>query len=209
MKGNGWKAIAILSLVALAITVVAGIAVTSWSLARELPEAPVEVITESLDKQVVESVRSDEEIVLVSLGVQGLTEENAKTKILGLDVPGSGRTTFVQYSYRAKLGIDGSRVEIDPLSETHYKVTVPPFIFIGHDDAEFKTALEDNGVLSWTTPEIDTAQAITKVLDSDAKAKHITDNRDILTEQTEEFYEGIVRAVDPSITLEFDYSDET
>ncbi len=208
MKGNGWKAIAILSLVALAITVVAGIAVTSWSLARELPEAPVEVITESVDKQIVESLETEEEIVLVSAGVQGLLEESASSELFGLKVPGTGRTTFVEYKYRAKLGVDGGSVEIEQTGDKQFRVKVPPFVFIGHDDAEFRTALEDNGVLSWATPEIDTADAITRVLDSDAKQRHIDDNRDLLEEQTKNFYEGIVRAVDPEVQLTFDFSDD-
>lgn len=208
MKGNGWKAIAILSLVALAITVVAGIAVTSWSLARELPETPVEVITESVDKQIVESLETEEEIVLVSAGVQGLLEESASSELFGLKVPGAGRTTFVEYKYRAKLGVDGGSVEIEQTGDKQFRVKVPPFEFIGHDDAEFRTAFEDNGVLSWTTPEIDTAEAITRVLDSEAKQKHINDNRDLLEEQTKNFYEGIVRAVDPEVQLTFDFSDD-
>ena len=86
-----------------------------------------------------------------------------------------------------------------------YKRQVPQFIFIGHTDEEFKTAVEDNGVLSWTTQPLDAASTVSGVLSADKKREDINDNRELLQDQARSFYEGIIRGVDPEaqVTLEF------
>lgn len=160
---------------------------------------------ESRNEQVVRSLSLEEEVVLVSLGVQGIAEERIQSTIFGVNVPGSGRTSFLQYTYNAKLGIDGREVEVEQTGDDEYLVTIPPFIFIGHENEEFRTIVEDNGVISFVTPEIDTAAAITKVLSDDAKAEHIESNWEILEHQAEAFYSGIIHAVDHEIDVDFEF----
>lgn len=97
---------------------------------------------------------------------------------------------------------------VTPLEgEKRFQITIPAFKFIGHDKAEFKTVVEQSGVLSWATPEIDTAKAITKILNSEAQQKHVNDNRDLLEAQARSFYSGIIRGVDPTIELTFVFAD--
>lgn len=104
-----------------------------------------------------------------------------------------------------KLGIEGKDVRVTETGEHAYTVQIPDFIFIGHSDEEFKTAVENNGVLSWTPQPLDAASTVTDVLSADKKRKDINDNRELLQDQARNFYEGIIRGVDPDaqVTMEF------
>lgn len=169
------------------------------------PDFGVEVEAETNTTQVIDAVEREQEVVLLSLGLQGLTQERAVSTLLGREIPGTGRVTFLEYGYHAKLGIDGGAVEVRQTGEHTYEISVPEFQFIGHSDEDFRTAVEDNGVLSFITPDIDTAQAITKILDEDTKAQHVTDNRDLLEDQTKAFYSGIVEGIDPDATVTYEF----
>lgn len=169
------------------------------------PDFGVEVETESRTSQIVRAIEQEQEVVLLSLAIQGITEERSASTILGREIPGTGRVIFLEYGYRAKLGIDGAGVRITQTGENSFQVSIPEFIFIGHSDEEFRTAVEDNSVLSFITPDIDTAQAITKILDEDTKAQHVTDNRDLLEDQTKAFYSGIVEGIDPDATVTYEF----
>ncbi len=85
-------------------------------------------------------------------------------------------------------------------------VTIPQFIFIGHDKPAFKLAAETNGVLSWVTPEIDTTEMINKILNAETQNQYIEANREILRDQAKSFYTGIIAGVDPTITVTVTYS---
>lgn len=71
---------------------------------------------------------------------------------------------------------------------------------------QFKTALEENGVLSWTTPDIDTAQVISELLSDEAQTEHVVNNQQILEEQAIAFYSGIISGVDDQATLDFEFT---
>ena len=167
----------------------------------DIYSAPVE----STNTQVINAVQREEQVVLLSLGIQGLAEKSSAGEVFGVRVPWTDRTQFVQYSYKAKLGIEGKDVRVTETGEHAYTVEVPQFIFIGHTDEEFKTAVEDNGVLSWTTQPLDAASTVSDVLSADKKREDINDNRELLQDQARSFYEGIIRGVDPEaqVTLEF------
>lgn len=168
---------------------------------NEIYSAPVQ----STNTQVVNAVERQEQVVLLSLGIQGLAEKSSVGEVFGVRVPWTDRTQFVQYSYKAKLGIEGKDVRVTETGEHAYTVHIPDFIFIGHTDEEFKTAVEDNGVLSWTTQPLDAASTVSDVLSADKKRKDINDNRELLQDQARSFYEGIIRGVDPEaqVTMEF------
>ena len=166
---------------------------------------PVEVETESSNTKVIKAVEREEQVVLVSLGLEGLSEESATSTLWNWQVPGSERTQYIKYSYRAKLGIEGSQVQVEEESPHHFRVEIPEFIFIGHSDENFETAVEDNGALSWITPDIDKAETITKILNEDKKKEDIADNRDVLQSQAKEFYTGIISGVDPEAEVDFSF----
>ena len=161
--------------------------------------------SESHDTQVINAVDRVEQIALVSLGIQGITESTASSEVFGLTVPGSDRATFVQYSFRGKLGIDGEDVTVTPTGENSYRVTIPTFIFIGYDKVDFKVAAEDNGILSWVTADIDPLDIVNEVLDEAAQQEYLKTNRDVLEEQAQTFYRSIMTSVDPDAVVEFEF----
>lgn len=160
---------------------------------------------EAENTQVVDAITREEQVVLLSLGIQGIAERTERGTFLGMDVPGSGRASFVQYSFNAKLGIEGEDVSIRETGEGEYLVSIPEFVFIGHDDETFETVVEDNGALSFVTPEIDTVEMINSILDDDAQDGYVDANEEVLRDQARLFYSAIVASIDPSITLTFEF----
>lgn len=160
---------------------------------------------ETHTSEVINAVRREEQIVLLALGIQGITESSGESSLFGLSLPGSQRVAFMQYSFDAKLGIEGKDVAIKETGANKYLVKVPDFIFIGHNNEHFDVVAEDNGVLSWITQENDVAEMINGILSSDLKDEYIAKNQDLLTEQVESFYKGIILSVDPTAEVLFKY----
>lgn len=164
--------------------------------------------SQSRNTQVINSITREEQIVLLGLGIQGISATTGTSTFMGVTIPGSERASFLQYSFNAKLGVEGKDVQIATKGEKGLLISIPRFIFIGHSNESFETVVETNGVLSFTTPEIDTAEVITKVLNDGAKIKYIASNSEILRDQAKAFYTGIINAIDPTITIEFEFSQQ-
>jgi hypothetical protein len=162
--------------------------------------------SESRSTQVINAVTREEQVVLVSLGIQGIDEETVTSTFFGLDVPLSDRATFLQYNFDAKLGIEGGDVQIEETGVDEFLVSIPDFVFIGHDNETFRLVAEDNGVLSFVTPDNDSAEMITRILNDDTKDQYVESNAEILRDQAESFYSGIISAIDPAISLQFEFS---
>lgn len=173
---------------------------------QERAKKPTGTATTTNISEVVRSIERQEKVVLLSLGIQGITERSQTRKVWGVDVPGSQRTTFMQYNYRALLGVDGKFVKVVPSGENAVRITLPEFMFIGYDSVSFKTAVEKNGALSWITPEVDQPTLISEILNDKAKDEHVQANRDTLESQARAFYGGIVKGVDPSVTVTYNLS---
>lgn len=161
--------------------------------------------SESTDTRVIQSITREEQVVLLSLGIQGISEKTERITFLGVDVPGSERASFVQYSFNAKLGIDGRDVEIEPIGEKKYRISIPKYIFIGHSNEDFKLVAENNGALSFITPENDPVEMINSILSEDTQAEYIANNEEILREQAVMFYSGIITGIDPEISITYDF----
>lgn len=174
---------------------------------RPLPEV-VAVETETSHTHVIEAVRRTEEIALLSLGIQGISQRSEHSTVFGVYVPGSDRALYIQYNFTAKLRIDGEEVKIEQLEDGTYRIELPEFIFIGHDDIRFQMVTEQNGVLSFATPEIDVLDMTNEILSNEAQQKYLVDNADLLRQQAESFYLGIVRAVEPDAEVVFAYTSD-
>ncbi len=161
---------------------------------------------ETSNTEVVNAVNRVEEVALVSLGIQGITESRSNSEILGVAIPGSDRAVFLQYNFTAKLGINGEDVKVTQTGENSFRVTIPAFIFIGHDDIVFKSAAENNGVLSWVTADIDKVDLVNDVLDEGGKNQYLAANSDLLEDQAQGFYESIIHGIDPEIDVEFEFA---
>jgi hypothetical protein len=162
---------------------------------------------DSRNTEVIDAVTREEQVVLLSLSVQGIDVEKDRADAFGIDIPGSGRTSFLQYGFDAKLGLEGGDVTIEQTGDAAYVVTLPEFIFIGHDDVDFQTVAEDNGVLSFSTPDIDTAAAITEILNDETRSQYVADNDALLRDQAQSFYERIITGVDPTVDVQFVFAD--
>ncbi|WP_162794491.1 hypothetical protein [Nocardioides houyundeii] len=161
--------------------------------------------SESRDSQVINSVTREQEVVLLSLGIQGINEKKDNGTIGSLDIPFSERVSFLEYGFDAKLGIDGADVAIEQSGEDEYVVTIPEFEFLGHANETFRVVVEDEGSLSWTTPEIDTAQTITEILNDEAQQEYVDRNLEILRDQAQVFYTGIIKGIDPNLNVTFEF----
>lgn len=181
-------------------------ALATYGVGRAFPGlVPFGTSGEDDDARIVSSITREEQVVLLSLGIEGIAERSATGEFLGMTVPGTGRSSFVQYGFNAKLGIEGSDVRIARTGEDELVITVPEFVFIGHDDETFETVVESNGVLSWVTPEIDTVEMINTILDEDAQGQYVDANREVLEDQARAFYSAIVMSIDPTIALRFEF----
>ncbi|GAA1659459.1 hypothetical protein [Microbacterium flavum] len=157
--------------------------------------------------QVVRSVHGEEQVILVTAGVGGIETESDNQSFFGLfDVPFSDRQVFIQYDLDAKFGIEGKDIKIVPTSDKTYTITIPPFIYLGYSDPKFSVATESNGILSWTTPQIDKVAAVEDLLTDELIASHIEDYRSLLEVQAQTFYTRIVKGIEPEATLKFEYA---
>lgn len=168
--------------------------------------APYQTTSAGSNTQIINAIERKEQVVLLSLGIQGISERTAGSKFFGIDIPGSNRASFLQYNFNAKLGLEGKDVKIERTGDHQYLLSLPAFTFIGSDNVSFKLAAESNGVLSWATPGIDPVETINQILNDEAKNQYVTANQQILTDQAKAFYTGIIRSVDPSAEVTFDFS---
>ena len=160
---------------------------------------------EIADSRIIESVKREEQVVLLSLGIQGITEKKGKSTFLGVDVPGSGKASFLQYSFSAKLGLEGKDIRIVQTGDKDFLISVPEFLFIGHANEDFKLVAENKGVLSFITPENDVVDMINSLLSEDAQSEYVLANTEILREQTILFYSSIITAIDPELRIKYDF----
>lgn len=114
---------------------------------------------------------------------------------------------FVKYEFNAQLAIDGSEVKIAPTGEDHYRIVTPSFISLGFDAPRFSTAIESNGFLSWSTPEIDKLKVAEETLGSDTVKDYLATYRPALEAQAKTFYSGIILSINPEAKLESVFSN--
>ncbi|WP_454149727.1 hypothetical protein [Microbacterium lacticum] len=103
--------------------------------------------------------------------------------------------------------LQGKDVEIVQTGDNSYRITIPEFIYLGYSDPDLSVADEENGILSWTTPEIDTSEIFEELLSSQVVSEHIDGFRSVLEEQAKTFYTKIVTAIDPDIVLDFTFAE--
>lgn len=167
--------------------------------------SPLGIESESHDSQVIQAIKRTQEVSLLSLGIQGITEEERSAEIFGKSVPGTGEKVFLQYNFDAKLGIDGVKVRVVKTGESAYLISVPAFSFIGYAEPTFKVAAEDGGVLSWATADIDKVEMVNKILDDDARQVYIDSNEEILKDQTKTFYDTLITSIDPTAVTTYEF----
>lgn len=167
--------------------------------------SPFSIATQSHSIQTVEAMERKGDVVVLALSVVALDDDKTNLKLYALDVPGTGRATFLQYQFDAKLGFSGEEVTIEEAGDS-IRVSIPRFEFIGTDNFDSEIASEDNGLLSWLTPEIDDREMTDRFLNDDKKQEYIDKNLEELRQNAEAFYTELVAAIDPDIALEFEFA---
>jgi len=191
----------------IALVLVAVVAITGFTLMRNAGLlASIGIESESHDSQVIQAIQRTQEVSLVSLGIQGIREKDQKGHVFGFGVPGTTKKAFIQYNFKAKLGINGAKVKVTKTGADAYRVSIPKFIFIGYARPTFKVAVEQDGALGWTTPDIDKVQMVNEILNDGAKQKYIDSNSGLLKDQTKVFYNGLIRSVDPTAHTTFEFA---
>lgn len=168
--------------------------------------SPFGLRSESHDTQVIQAIKRTQEVSLLSLAVQGITDKEQNSTVFGHDVPGSGEKVILQYEFSAKLGLDGSQVKVEQSGESTYKVTIPKFIFIGYEDPTFKTIVDTGGLLRFTTADINKVEMVNEILNSDARNEYIDQNEELLRDQAKVFYESLITSVEPEAKVAFEYA---
>ncbi|GFH43470.1 hypothetical protein Hs30E_20210 [Lactococcus hodotermopsidis] len=190
----------------LTIVVTAVVIIGAMFVAKTAGFSPFSTSVTSNSSQVVRYLTKEKQIALVGIGITDVTDDENTSKIFGLKVPGTSKKTFLKSSFEAKLGIDGKNVKITDTGNKTYKIEIPKFIFIGHSNAKFEVAAEKNGVLSFTTAKVDTAEMISDLLDEKGQEKYITQYQDLLEESAKEFYRDIVTSFDEEAKLTFEFA---
>ncbi len=194
-------------LVVVVLAVIAGAALVTFNVGKMFGA------TESRDTQVIRSFKGEEQVILVTAGMTDVQEEREDGLAFAIGdwdlftLPGSERSVLVRYEYDAKFGIEGEDVEISQTGDDAYLVTIPKFVYLGYANPDLSVANEKNGLLSWATPEIDTTEVFEELLSEQAVEQHIDGFRPVLEEQAKLFYSKIVTAIDPAITLEFQFTE--
>lgn len=97
-------------------------------------------------------------------------------------------------------------MKIQRVEAGKYRLSLPAFSFLGHDNVNFWMAAENNGVLSWITPEIDPVETINQILNDEAKTTYVTQNKEVLTDQAKNFYGGIIKSVEPDAEIVYEFA---
>lgn len=193
--------------VLLAVCLIGGGGVAALAAAQAFPGFQLfGAKSETRTDQIINAVTREQQVVLLSLAIQGITtKEQGPTTFLGVDVPGTERASFLEYRFKAKVGVDGKQVHIEQTGEKEYRVSIPRFVFIGHSDVNFRLAAEKNGVLSFASAPIDTTEMINTLLNDEAQRTYVTSNEELLRDQAKVFYTGIISGIDAGIALDFEF----
>lgn len=195
----------VLSLIVAVVLVAVGGVVGFFVMKGVSERSLLSTSVESTNTQTIESITREEQIVLLSLGIQGLSRKTASGEFLGQKIPGSDKTKFVEYTFSAKLGVEGKDVKIAKTGEREYLVSVPAFIFIGHDNPTFAEIDANGGLLSGFAEDIDTSQMVNEILNDEAQQVYLEKNKQLLKDQVEAFYKGLSASIDPMAKLTFSY----
>lgn len=167
---------------------------------------PFGIESESHDSQVIQAIERTQEVSLLSLGVEGIKDEDQNGTFFGKELPFTEKKLFMRYRFDAKLGIDGSQVEVTQTGDNAYRISVPEFTFIGYEEPDFEVAVEDNGALSWATPDIEQTEMVNELLNDDARETYIADHEDVLKDQAQVFYDRLITSIDPDAKTTYEFA---
>lgn len=190
--------VVVLVLGGLAAGVAAGLLTPPW-LASTLGSQSV-----VRNEQVVTFITKEEQTVLLTLGVAGISEAEGIPPAILKDVPALQKVRLMQYSLKAKLGIDA--VTIDATGDHQFVVKVPPFIWIGEADTKIERVLSNDGLLSAFTAQISESEQRNAIVNDELKRKYLVGNDEALRNQAEYHFTKLARSIDPDAELTFEFA---
>lgn len=166
-----------------------------------------DVFEESNETQVVTAMKKQKEVAVLGLSVTDIYDKSQATTFFGLDVPFSEKTSYLKGTFDAKLGFDGKQVKIkqSKVDDNKYTITIPSFVVVGISNPKFEVVDSKGEMLSFVTENIDTHDLANKAMSDKTLKKYIKMNKEWLEEQSQTYYEGLLRKVDSDIKLEFKF----
>lgn len=153
----------------------------------------------------IKQIEKVHEVVLLNVGIQKIKTIENNTKLFGtkIVIPGSEKRAIIILNYTAKFGIKkGVNIESD--REHNYKVTLPQYEVIGVElDKDKPYTLYDTsgGILSYSTKDIDTGEAVAEGFSNKEQQDFIKDNKKLLKESAEKYYSTMIKSLDHEATV--------
>ncbi|MBW9093326.1 hypothetical protein JNB62_06495 [Microbacterium jejuense] len=191
--------IVVLVLGALVAGVGAGLLTPTWLASALGPQTPIR------NEQVVTSIEKEEQTVLLSLGVEGISEAEGIPPAILKDFPLLAKARYMVYSMKAQLGVD--TVTIEATDDHKFIVTVPEFIWIGQDEFKVGDVFSNDGVLSAFTEQDSESEQVTAIINDEVKQKHLAANQELLRDQTEFYFTKLATSIDPDAELTFVFEE--
>lgn len=166
-----------------------------------------DVFEESNETQVVTAMKKQKEVAVLGLSVTDIYDKSQATTFFGLDVPFSEKTSYLKGTFDAKLGFDGKQVKIkqSKVDDNKYTIIIPSFVVVGISNPKFEVVDSKGEMLSFVTENIDTHDLANKAMSDKTLKKYIKMNKEWLEEQSQTYYEGLLRKIDSNIKLEFKF----
>lgn len=145
------------------------------------------------------------EVVLLNVGIQKIKTIKNNTKLFGtkIVIPGSEKRAIIILNYTAKFGIKkGVNIESD--REHNYKVNLPQYEVIGVEldkDKPYKLYNTSGELLSASTKNVDTGEAVTKGLSNKEQQDYLKDYNELLKESAEKYYSTLIKSLDHEATV--------
>lgn len=199
-----WSHFAVFGVVALVLGalvagVAAGVLTPAWLVSALGSHSIVK------NEQVVTSIEKKEQTVLLALGVQGISEAKGIPPAILKDFPLLQKARYMQYSMKAKLGVDS--VEVTSTGDHEFVVTVPEFIWIGEEGLHIDRVIGNDGVLSAFTEQLSESEQFNTIVDEELKDKYLADNQQALRDQTEFYFTKLATSIDPDAKVTFTFSE--
>lgn len=153
----------------------------------------------------VKSLEKVSELVLLNASIQKVKSIENNTKLFGSNfvIPGSEKKVLIILNYTAKFGIKND-VTIKDNGNHNYQVTLPKFEVIGVElDKDKPYTLYDTsgGILSYSTKDIDTGEAVAEGFSNKEQQDFIKDNKKLLKESAEKYYSTMIKSLDHEATV--------
>jgi hypothetical protein len=155
----------------------------------------------------VKYIEKVNQVVFLNVGIQKIDTISNVQKVFGWEIPYSEKKAIIILNYSAKLGIKQA-VSIQENGENSFTVHIPEFEVIGVEldsDNPYELYSQNGELLSASTKNVDTGEAVAKGLSSDEQKEYLKQYKEMIKESAENYYNTLFKSAYPDCTLEFVY----